>query len=930
MFRTSTRVVMSCLVCAALELSLSPHAPAAEPAPAKTAWTVDDVVMQERATSWTISDDGRLALWLKQTPDRERDGNVAQLMLTDLESGEHRSLTVGNAGLSAPAFRPGGEAISFLSSRKPPAGVELPKEKEAGPQLWTLDLRGGEAQVAVKVPFGIGGYAWIDEQTLILTTRERRSRRELIDTDAKDDTRVVEATDLFEDRGRQLFRYDLMQQKLTRLNADNGPVATFAPSRDGRYVVALHDQSPSYVAEGDVPPKCVVHDLQESTSREVFADRKNKPRRLVWRPDSNGFYALYPVSTVDGEDSGAIWIVKEVTVPSLEVHDVDPDWERGLTFLLVATRDGFIAGLADGVRPGLAHFRREVGGYRREMITHDQPGAIFSLLKARDADRTLFITGAASDPDRVVAARLAGSELQEAREVYRPNQGFSDKPIAKTRTIRFTGALDEEVEAIVYEPHDYEEGQQRPLVVITHGGPHGADQDRFRESWASSPNLYAQRGAFVLKVNYHGSSSYGLEFGESIKGRYYELEVKDIFAGIQTLIDDGLVDRERMGLVGWSNGAILSIAALTLDELYAPGYGFQFKACAPGAGDVNWSSDYGNCAFGPVFDDFYLGGPPWELPEVYQKKSPLFYVDRVTTPTIIFFGTEDRAVPTEQGWQWYRALHMTKKAPVRFLLFPGEPHGLIKLSHQRRKLKEELAWFDRHLFGKQEESESPVKEGSPLDVALKMRTLPMRDGAFGVVTAGKLTPEIVKFGDIHIGRFEVTRAQWRAFDASTTLEPGTENHPITDVDPKRVTAYLEWLSRTTGSPWRLPSKSEFDKLRKAAGGNENTLDWWAGYKPAPDDARVLREQLLQMPLSKVLLPVGSRLPGVLRNGENRTQLFDVGGNAAEWVTTDDGVQPMGGCAILESDDRAGDREPPPQFIGFRVVQGEATDPDASE
>ena len=112
---------------------------------------------------------------------------------------------------------------------------------------------------------------------------------------------------------------------------------------------------------------------------------------------------------------------------------------------------------------------------------------------------------------------------------------------------------------------------------------------------------------------------------------------------------------------------------------------------------MNWISDWGNAVFGHAFDDYYLGKTPLQDPELYVRKSPLFRMDKVRTPTIIFFGTEDKQVPTEQGWQHYRALQQLGNTDVRFILFPGEAHGPRKFVHQRRKVEEELAWFDKYL-----------------------------------------------------------------------------------------------------------------------------------------------------------------------------------------------------------------------------------------
>ena len=897
-------------------------------------WAVDDIVMQERTTSWQLSPDGSKALFVRWKANRATDTHVPELVLIDLATegdAKARTLTRGTASIGAPTFSGDGTKIYFLSNRKPQASSPEAKPP-SGAQIWTFDLRGGEPSALTAIEHGVRSFQLLESGRFFVRAREGLTRREHKLKKDKDDTIVVEDPRQLADVGSALFSFDPDSKKLERLVAtdeDLPSLAGFSASPDGRFVVTWHDVDPSFEAEGRHPPRWFLRDLSTGTVRELFADHKSKPMRVTWQLDSKGFVVRYPHGSVDGEDSAAVEYLAHFNAETGTRTNVDIDWEPGLGRAgLVVTQDGFIAGLAAGVHRKFARFTRTASGsFHRELLVGNPKENIFSLLKARADDRVIYVTGTASDPDHVFTATLKGAALEKAKEIYRPNAGFQTKMIAKTEITRWKGALDEEVEGIVYYPHDYRPGKRHPLVVITHGGPHSADRDQFSERWSNSPNLYAQRGAFVLKTNYHGSAGYGLAFGESIKARYYELEVHDILAGVQHLVDRGLVDKTRMGLVGWSNGAILSVACLTHAHLYAPQFDFEFRACAPGAGDVNWTSDYGNCAFGGVFDDFYLGGPPWDIPDVYIRKSPLFEVERVTTPTIIFFGTEDRAVPTSQGWEWYRALHSVGKAPVRFLLFPSAAHGLRKLSHQRRKLVEELAWLDRHLF-ETAKPEPVVPKGSPLDVAKRHLEFPRVGSRYGVRHEGHLVPETIPFGEVEVTRFEITVAQWQAFDATFARAVPESlrswgNHPATGVTIEDANAYLAWLRETTDRPWRLPTEKELEKLAASSGASENTLDAWAGYAPPPNEARAIAGEIAKLPLSTALLVVGSRPPGKLGKGDAAKLIFDVGGNAAELATTKNGkVRAVGGSAIRSKDKRARASDPPANFAGLRLVVGD--------
>jgi hypothetical protein len=361
--------------------------------------------------------------------------------------------------------------------------------------------------------------------------------------------------------------------------------------------------------------------------------------------------------------------------------------------------------------------------------------------------------------------------------------------------------------------------------------------------------------------------------------------------------------------MGWSNGSILSIA-LTVHTT-------RYKVCGAGAGDVDWTSDWGNAHFGAAFDNYYFGKSPLEDPELYIKKSPFYQMDKVTTPTIIFFGTVDTNVPTQQGWMHYRALQQLGKTDVRFLLFPGEPHGLQKLSHQRRKVEEELAWFEKYLFKTLKEENKSFKADSPLAMAIKQTGFKKTGPNYGMTVNGKLIPETVKHGKLELGRFEITRAQFAAFDPSYKFEPGTENYPANNITFAQAKAYCEWLCKLTGESYRLAKIDEIEAIYDSAKAGENTLDYWAGYGINPDDAARLQAKIKQLGDGAPLLKSVGSFKSV---GED--PVFDLGGNVAEWAIGKDGDGVvLGGSADQPQDDKRAKRTPSPVYTGFRVVKG---------
>ncbi|MCL4836983.1 MAG: SUMF1/EgtB/PvdO family nonheme iron enzyme [Thermoanaerobaculia bacterium] len=232
-----------------------------------------------------------------------------------------------------------------------------------------------------------------------------------------------------------------------------------------------------------------------------------------------------------------------------------------------------------------------------------------------------------------------------------------------------------------------------------------------------------------------------------------------------------------------------------------------------------------------------------------------------------------------------------------------------------------MAWFDRHLFGTTPAETPAVAPDSPLAAALARTGAARHEGRLGVAAGApaRLVPEVVPHAGLEVGRFEVTRAQWAAFDPAAIPAPGTEELPATGISHERALAYTAWLSELTGARYRLPAAAEAEALYAAREG-ENTLDRWAGYAPNPEDAAALLAAAAALGgEAPLLLAVGSFPPA--RAGERGEPVFDLGGNAAEWTTAADGKGlPRGGSADRPHDGRERAPSPGPGYVGLRVVR----------
>jgi dipeptidyl aminopeptidase/acylaminoacyl peptidase len=902
-------------------------------APAKKAadpgkWTVDDVVNMEWASDFQLAPGGRWCVWVKTVADKDKDELLSNLMRTDLKDGSEVALTRASDSCYRPRWSPDGKRLAFLSDRPAPKVKSKPakgrrgredEDDEGGKvQLWLMDPFGGEPWPLTEVARGVLGYDWAGPDALVFFTQEDPTRHEKALEEKKDDSRVVE--DEPHEPPARLFKVEVKSKKVTRLTDNTDRIEWLAVSPDGKFAVTAHGRSLRYTFDNKVKPVVFLHDLEAGKAKQVFADPKFNLGAARWAPDGRGFYALNEYTSQPQLNQAGVTEVYYYDLGLGRADRVPLDWERGVApqeannnpYGLVPTATGFVALLNDGARPRAARYVRDDAGWKRQWLTGEHAGHLFAMQASADGKTLLYAYSTASTPVQWYHAALQGAKIARPKSMAVLNEYLDERPKARTEVVRWKGAQDDDVEGILYYPHDYKAGERRPLVVLIHGGPASHNSDCWGESWSYAPNLYCGRGAFVLRPNYHGSTGYGLKFLESIsRGKYLDLETIDIDKGVDALIARGLVDADRLGLGGWSNGAILTNQLTTLTTRY--------KAAMSGAGNVEYVSDWATCEFGDAFDRYYLGKSPLEDPELYLKKSPFFRLDKVRTPTIIFSGTEDRVVATEQSWVQYRALQQLAKTDVRFVLFPGEKHALKKLSHRRRKLEEELSWFDKYLFKTAKSRNEALKPNSPLAWALGRKKAKRVAGSYGVAEKGELVPETVAYQGLRLGRFEVTRAQFARFDKTYKVDPGKENYPATGVSFKQARGYCDWLSRLTGRAYRLPTVKEAEELYDASEPGENTLDRWAGYKVNPDDAARLRDEIKGLGAGALLREVGAGRG----EGEGDQMVFDLGGNAAEWVTGEDGKGVLkGSSADTPADDRQTKTAAAPEYRGFRVVQEE--------
>lgn len=229
-------------------------------------------------------------------------------------------------------------------------------------------------------------------------------------------------------------------------------------------------------------------------------------------------------------------------------------------------------------------------------------------------------------------------------------------------------------------------GGPHPLVVSVHGGPVWAWRDRWLLTYIWVP-LLVSRGYAVLYPNPRGSTGKGHQFAGAVVGDMGGADARDILAGIDSLTAVGLIDPERVGVMGESYGGFMSNWLITQDQ--------RFKAAAPMHTVTHWRSQHHTTVIG-AFDEIFLDRQPMALGAAYDQRSPLMHVDKVTTPTLNVAGALDPYTHPAESLQFHRALAERGIDSV-FAVYPTEAHGVRSYQATIDLCTRLVDLFERHM-----------------------------------------------------------------------------------------------------------------------------------------------------------------------------------------------------------------------------------------
>ena len=636
------------------------------------AWTPEMQINTKAVGSPRVSPDGKRVVYTVSDAVMTADKSeyVSQIWMATSDGKENYQVTFGDKSSANPKWSPDGSAIAFTSTRK-----------DNKNNLFVLRLFGGEAEPLTDVKSGIGNFEWSpDGKWIAYSMSDAKSEDEEKNDKARNDFRWV-------DENFKLARLYVIpvekdasgKREVKKLTSDDRQVNDFNWSPDGKTIIFSHVKSP---AVNDWPSADI--SLVDVATAKVapFATTAAAETSPLYSPDGKWIVATVSDMPVRwaGNDRIAVYPASGGSPKVLPLsHDGQPNvlgWMPDSNKIMFTETKG----------TGTALFEADVAA---NTVTEDnyQNAAIgqVSMTRIGPAFALSMVVQKTDAPQEVFALSPGARGLTQ---ISHANDSVAKTPVGKTEIIKWKSKDGREIEGLLTYPTDYVAGTKVPMILNIHGGPTGV----FVQSYIGGRGVYplaafASRGFAILRANPRGSSGYGTEFRYANIKDWGGMDYQDLMTGVDKVIEMGVADPERLGVMGWSYGGYMTSWIITQTH--------RFKAASAGAPVTNLMSFNGTADI-PNFVPDYFGGQAWEIPEVYAKHSAMFNIKGVTTPTLIEQGDADVRVPISQGYELYNALKQ-QGVPTRMLVLPRQPHGPTEPRMQLAAMQANLDWFEKYL-----------------------------------------------------------------------------------------------------------------------------------------------------------------------------------------------------------------------------------------
>ncbi|SNR15975.1 S9 family peptidase [Tenacibaculum jejuense] len=647
----------------------------------------EEIISLNVVRNVVLSPNGKHVVFSKGATDWKENRFDSELWIS--KNGEEPfQLTNSKKSSSTAKWSPDGKWIAFVS------------DKGSGSQIYAIKVVGGEAIQVTNSKKGIYNFEWSPDGNKIAYLQS--------EDNSKENKKVKDKFGSFKVEDKE---FNQSQIWITNFNPDllmNNPlpntlkdsvyksnleaklligdkafsITNFKWSPNGKKIAFTHQ--PNSLINSAFKADISIYDIS-SKKHKVLVDNKSYDGLIDWSPDSKSI--LY-TSNLNNVTSNYYTNenVFSINIDGTNTKQLAKDFDENLSDFQW-NKNGIYALTWLKTKRVIVHVNPNTGIHKVLPVKHSK---IWSYSFSKDAKKVVY---AGRNNDHLSEIYTTDSTFSNPVKLTKSSEQIKDWAVATSEVISWKSKDGEIIEGVLNKPMNYDPKKKYPLLVIIHGGPTGVSIPGPTASYVYPMVQWVNKGALILRPNYRGSAGYGERFRSLNVKNLGVGDAWDVMSGIKHLDKKGMIDTDKLGVMGWSQGGYIS-AFLTTNTK-------EFKAVSVGAGISNWMTYYVNTDIHP-FTRQYLKATPWSDKEIYEKTSPMTTINKAVTPTLIQHGEFDNRVPIANANELYQGLK-DKGVATRYIVYKGFGHAITKPKEQLAATWHNWQWFLKYIWNEEVE-----------------------------------------------------------------------------------------------------------------------------------------------------------------------------------------------------------------------------------